>query len=89
MAANQSDTKDSRLGGFPLMGVPDSPSTMVRDTSDGEALRGMLSGLAIQNAIARHYCSLAKIEQADQRPNKSVAAKLHHFAMTEFTSVQQ
>jgi hypothetical protein len=62
---------------------------LVRDTSDGKALRGLLSGLAIQNAIARHYRSLAKIEQADQRPNKSVAANPHHFAMTEFTSVQQ
>jgi hypothetical protein len=42
-------------------------------------------------AIARHYRSLAKIEQsiADLRPNKSVAANPHHFAMTEFTSVQQ
>ena len=57
---------------------------LTRSTSDPDVRERLV-------AIARHYRSLAKIEQsiADQRPNKSVAANPHHFAMTEFTSVQQ
>ena len=57
---------------------------LARSTSDPDVQERLV-------AIARHYRSLAKIEQsiADQRPNKRVAANPHGFAMTEFTSVQQ